>query len=226
MKKNYLRTFFLCFTLIVNIQPFLNAQSAGLGQFFLSGNMGGYSFSKEIKKEAYGTVPEFEYGGTAGFPVGSLTHIYIKGAYFESNGDNVEDWVQIDGEGNLVKEERRANGTSNFKMWRINAGFQHAFLLQDKLYLLLNGGATFIRAMDRIQRMGEEPFKDNREGWLGFFGGLGIEKKFESTAFSLFSEAQYNTTNKNLILWIGDFGGYSYSFGVRYYLPEPKKTFR
>lgn len=145
--------------------------------------------------------------------------------YFETNGINFEKITSFDTGGRVIEMSTEANGTSDFQMRRSNIGFQRSFLLSKYFSLQLKGGITLIKSKNLIERENEEPFYDNRDGWLGFFGGIGVEKKIRGSAFALIFDNQYNTTNDNFIVYIGDFGGYSYSFGLRYYLPQSKKIF-
>ncbi len=218
--------FYLVLFTILCMSNKVSAQERPPGQFFISGGVGGYSFSKQIQKEAYGNTLLFEYGGVIGFPVGKLTHIYLKGSYFETSGTHISRSITIDKDGNVIDRSREPNGTSDFQMRRVNFGLQKAFPFPMEFYLLLNGGITTVKTKNRINRTDFEPHQDNRNGWLGFFGGIGIEKRFINSPFSLYIESQYNTTNENFIFYLGDFGGNSYSFGVRFYIPQSKTAFK
>jgi hypothetical protein len=182
---------------------------------FISANLGGFITAYEGFSKVYDSNIGFAFGAGLGLPLTNRLYIYGKATYFAKKGVPVVSTYNFQN-GNLVSITETKDGSASYKQWIFNGGLQYNLALSNEFNLGINGGITYTRITEE-KKSSNVSSSLNTSGVLGFFGGVGIEKKFQESPFAVFAESQYNYSRKDIIAAVGNYGGLNMSLGLRYF---------
>ena len=179
---------------------------------FISAHFGAYSSSSSDVRTANG-IPGIVFGAGLGIPLISNIQFYNKITYVLKSDYDVK---YFSSEFDIYNSVNDVN--ASFSQLIYNGGLQYKFNLNENLNLGIIGGLTYT-LVDHEARLisGEIIQSIDNEGVFGYFGGANIENKFEDKNLSLYGEAIYNHSNRNVVHFNSPFTGMNYTFGFRYY---------
>lgn len=219
--KRFVLIILNCLTTIGFITP-LNAQNREPGRLFIALHSGIFISDVENYNEPYNDPYFLSLGGIAGFPMSKFSHIYVKGNYTSGEAYyTTYKYLRDPLTDEFVLESKSKGERYDRKQSLLNVGIQRSFYLKSEFYFFLNTGFSFTRFIEQSK---ESESRSEGKGFIGGFIGGGVEKKFFKNNFSIFSEGAYINTNPILSDFIGEQGGISFSFGIRFFLPHPKNA--
>ncbi len=184
---------------------------------FISANLGIYNIAENNFDQVYNSKIGFLPGITVGLPLSSCTYLYGKVSYFAKDGVPVN-YTYILQNGNLVLSYEGKGGSAKFSEWLFNAGILYNFFLSDDFTLGINGGVVFVSLNETKNGPANSySITNTGGGWLGFFGGVNLEKNFVNSPFSLIAEIQYNLSRGDIQSFAGNYGGLNINLGGRFY---------
>jgi hypothetical protein len=216
MKKSV----FIVSAFILLSQSAVLSQTAELRSAFVSANVGVFVTANANFSKVYDSKAGFVFGGGIGLPLSTRAYLYGKVTYFSKSGVPVI-YTYTYQNGNLVSITETKGGTATFKQWIFNGGIQYNIFLSEDFTLGITGGIAYSRFSEE-QRSPASSLTSTIDGTgvFGFFGGIGIEKNFQGSPFSVFAEAQYNYSRRDLVGVVGDYGGLNLDLGIRYYFKD------
>jgi hypothetical protein len=120
--------------------------------------------------------------------------------------------------GNPVVIPEGRGGSATFREWLFNAGLLYNFILSNNNTLGINGGIVLVSVNEQTNGpAGSYSVTTKGGGFLGLFGGVILERKFENSPFSVFGEVQYNLSRNGIISGLGNDGGLNMNLGLRFY---------
>jgi hypothetical protein len=191
---------------------------------FVSGNLGCFVTSLKDFSKVYDSNIGFAFGGGVGLPLSSRTYLYGKATYFLKSGVPVI-YTYSYQNGTIVSvTESRDGGTATFHQWIFNGGIHYNFFLSEEFTLGVDGGLTYAKISETMQSATATLSSTlDAAGALGFFAGLGLERNFSQSPFTVFAEAQYNYIRHDILTAVGNYGGANLTFGLRYYFKERRR---
>jgi hypothetical protein len=146
-------------------------------------------------------------------------YLYGKATHFSKTGVPIISTFNYEG-GRLVSITETRNGTAKFKEWIFNGGLQYNLFPSEDFTLGVMGGVSYSKIFEE-QRSTNGSVSSGFEGAgiIGMFVGLGLERNFQTSPFTVFSEAQYNYSFLRF-LGLGEYGGLNLSLGIRYHFGE------
>ena len=185
---------------------------------FISLTAGGYLINLENFDDVYNSKMIFVVGANIGIPISSKIGFYLKANYLQKSGTPLIKTYSFQN-GNLIIINERREGNAKFSMLFFNFGLQYNFLNSNNFTVGANGGITWSRINETQEYQGGG-YEINGKGILGFFAGGMLEKKFQGKPFSVFTEIQYNMSRQDLLGFVGDYGGFNFNLGFRYYFSK------
>lgn len=205
----------LLLSLLILISNFSLSQTIHIPSTFISA-------LKDFSK-TYDSNLGFAFGAGVGFPLSKISnrmYLYGKATYFSKRGVPVLYSYYYE-DGVLVRITERKDGSETFKQWIINCGLQYNLFLLKDFTLGLNGGLTYSAVINKwITKNGTEKGSWNESILTGDFVGIGLEKNFINSPFTIFVEAQYNFTWHVLKTYWRNYGGTNLTVGLRYYFKK------
>ena len=191
---------------------------------FISANLGVFVSSLKDFDRVYDSNLGIAFGAGIGLPLSSRTYIYGKATYFVKTGVPVL-YTYTYQNGTLVNvSQTKTDGTASFHQWIINGGLQYNFFLSENFALGLNGGLTYTKISETMTSVNTTVTSTlDASGLLGFFAGMGLERSFSESPFSVFAEAQYNFVQHDILAAAGNYGGANLTLGLRYYFREHRR---
>ena len=200
------------------------SQTTELRSAFVSANLGGFVALREGFSKVYDSNIGFAFGAGLGLPLSTRMYLYGKATYFSKTGVPVI-YTYTYQNGNLVSVTETRDGTASFKQWIINGGLQYNVFLSEEYALPINGGVTYTRiSEEQRSSSGSVSSSTDGTGILGFFAGVGLERNFQDSPFSLFSEIQYNYSRRDILTQVGNYGGWNLTLGFRYYFEYRRRS--
>jgi hypothetical protein len=214
---------FISLLIILSASPAVS-QTVEQRSAFVSANLGGFVALREDFSKVYDSNLGFAFGGGLGLPLSSRMYLYGKATYFFKTGVPVI-YTYTYQDGNLVSITERRDGTASFKQWIINGGLQYNVFLSEDYTFPINGGITYTRISEE-QRSSSGSLSSSIDGTgiLGLFGGVGVERNFQDSPFSVFAETQYNYSRRDILTAVGNYGGWNLTLGVRYYFKDRRRS--
>lgn len=195
----------------------LYAQQTNPQSAFGSLNVGIYDIAQNQFDKTYNSNIGFLPGITVGLPILTQTYLYGKISYFTKNGVPENNELELQNGNPVVIPEDRG-GTATFREWLFNAGLLYDFILSNNYTLGINGGIVFVSVNEEKNGPAGSYWAVTKGGgFLGLFGGVILERKFENSPFSLVGEVQYNLSRSGIISGLGNDGGLNINLGLRFY---------
>jgi hypothetical protein len=207
---------FLFVIFIVNI----NAQQTDMKSFFVSANFGINDIAADNFSKVYDSNLGFSPAISLGLPISTRTYLYAKASYFFKNGvPYTTTYGYQNGQWGVISEVR--NGTATFRQLLLHAGLLTKIFLSPEYTIGIDGGLTFISQIEKGSSTdGTLHTTVSSDGFMGFFGGLMIERNFRASPFSIIGDVQYNYSIGGALKPIGNYGGFNAGIGIRYYFNE------
>ena len=171
------------------------AQSPSRTPAFVSVGLGPFWTDRSGFAETYGSRAVLAGAVGFGLPVARHLHLYGKVMYMA---------------------EKSLDETAQFKQWLVNAGLQYGLPLLDDIILAFQGGVAYSVVSEETHNADGLSSSLHGSGIQGLFGGVGAERTFDRSPWSVFAEIQYNTTRSDIASLVGEFGGLNIMLGIRY----------
>lgn len=185
--------------LVLSTVGLARAQDSLEATGFLSLGVGSFSTDNSRFTDTYDSRTALVGGAGLGIPIVRRLHFYGKVTYFAKTS---------------------SDDHAKFRQWIVNGGLQYGLPLSGGVILDFQGGATYSSISEEV--LSDEPAGPSSSlqgnGILGFFGGIGAELPLSQSRFSLFAEAQYNLTRKDIASLVGTYGGFTALLGIRYHI--------
>ena len=185
---------------------------------FISLSTGTFIISHEDFKKVYDSNAGLAFAGNLGFPLTNNAFIFGRVTKFQKEGVPVfMRFDIIDGEPANIEQYRE--GDASFSELMLSAGAQYNFRLNSNSLLGLNFGITSLRLFEEHHTSeGNLAWEMEGKGLSSIFLGSAFEYKLNNQPFSLIVDASYDYAFKEIIAYMGDYGGLSFTAGLRYYL--------
>jgi hypothetical protein len=201
----------------------LYAQQTNLKSVFVSANIGVYDVANDQFGKVYNSNLVFMPGITLGIPISTRIYFYNKLSYFSKDGVPVNNIYALQN-GNWVLTSESKGGTAKFKEWLINSGLLYNLFLTDEYTFGINGGITFVSINEEKEGpSGSYSSTGKGGGLLGIFGGILLERNFDNSPFSIVGEVQYNFSRRDILSFVGNYGGFNINLGCRFYFSDRRK---
>ena len=213
----------LCVMLISS----LYAQQTNLKSAFVTANLGVYDVAQSQFDQVYNSNIGFLPGISLGLPISTRTYFYCKASYFSKDGVPEAYELELQNGKSVIVSEGR-EGTAKFREWLFNAGLLYNIFLSEEYTLGINGGISFVNFYEEKEGpAGSYSVISTGGGFLGFFGGVSLERNFDSSPFSIVGEVQYNLSRGDIQSFVGalqsftsNYGGLDINLGGRFYFNE------
>jgi hypothetical protein len=218
MRRSTLVASMVASIFLVSLQAI--SQTVGLRSPFISGNIGVFITAVDSFDKVYDSHAGFAFGGGVGLPISTRTYLYGKMTRFTKSGVPVIYTYHFQG-GALIDVTESREGVATFKQWIFNLGLQYNLFLSEEFTLGIIGGGTYGRVSEEQRRAnGSIVFGIEGATLFGFFGGIAMERNFRQSPVSVFLESQYNYSRRDLVNFLGNYGGTNLTLGIRYYFSE------
>ena len=193
-----LRGFIVTVVLLILQDGTASAQSAPETTGYLSLSVGFFTTDNSRFSDTYDSPTSFVIGGGLGIPVVNRLHLVGKVTHFAKNS---------------------SDDTAHFKQWIVNGGLQYGLPLTEGVIMDFQAGVTYSSVSEVVSygSPGSSSSSLTVNGMLGFWAGVGAERFFPHSPFSLFAELQYNITRSDVSALVGTYGGLNASLGFRYH---------
>jgi hypothetical protein len=206
--------------MLVNVTVF--SQTQDIKSAFVSFIGGGTITELQDFDKVYDSKYGISYGLGLGLPLSTKLFIYGKATYFSKSGVPVVYTLNYDPPSHSwIKSNERKDGTASYKQWFFNAGLVYKFELSEEYNISVVGGAT-ITKINEVKNNLNGTVSSNAVGlgFLGYFGGVGVEKRFLDTPLSIVAEMQQNFSRKSILNLHGNYGATNLNLGLRYYFND------
>lgn len=201
-------TLFLC---ISDIKAQAETKSA-----YVSLHGGLIYVSSDSFSKVYNSRFGFIFGGGIGLPISTRLSLYAKAALFRKSGVPVIYNYKFENN-NWILESETKDGSAEFRQWLFNFGLQYRILLSAEYLITIDGGINYtLISEDQKSSDGNIGVSQSNNKFLGFWGGIGVERSFDKSPFSLFAELQYDYIKQNIVFLNANYGGIVMNTGIRY----------
>jgi hypothetical protein len=192
---------------------------------YVSGQVGGFISADKTFSKTYDNNLCLAISAGFGVPITNDLFICWKAIYISKKG--VPYFSIYDQNGHFVSERKIINGTSIFHQWLVNVGVQYNFKLFEGIDYGINGGATYTNIFDKSKFTHDYfgPIESSRtgSGILGFYIGFSFEKYITGYPIGIVMDAQYNSSQKDIMKDSEKYGGTNISIGLHYYFLDRRK---
>lgn len=205
----YLVAIFFCSSFPQEKQPKSTFFSTSLGFYRIDDN----NFSK-----VYGSNSGLTPSITLGLPIFSDVYMFGKVTYFYKEGVPIINHYSW--ENGSLREYQTQNGEISFKEFIIDGGFFLKIFLSPEYAIDLMGGIVYFNISEKGKTSDNVHISNSPEGIFGPFLGVGVERNFGKSPFSLSAELQYGLSFPQFFHLDRGYGGISGTMGLRFYFKE------